>query len=112
MMKLIVKAQVEKESKDFSYNFDQPVVTLGRLKENDIQLPLSTVSGYHAPILQDGQNYYLVDRGSNNGTSLNGQKIPSGEKKLLNDGDVIRIQTFEIYFSSGAMMTTSVNAGP
>jgi pSer/pThr/pTyr-binding forkhead associated (FHA) protein len=110
MMKLIVKAQVENESKDFSYNFDQPVVTLGRLKENDIQLPLSTVSGYHAQILQEGENYYLVDRGSINGTFLNAQKIPSGEKKLLTDGDVIRIQTFEIYFSSGVMMNIDQGA--
>ena len=105
MIRLIVKAEVaDKESKDFNYEFDQPVVTLGRLKENDIQLPLSTVSGYHSQILQEGDNYYLLDRGSINGTFLNRQRIPSGERKLLRDGDVIRIQSFDIYFSTGSMM--------
>lgn len=102
MIKLIVKAPLnENETKNFNYDFDQPVITIGRLKENDIPLPLSTVSGFHAQILKEGDNYYLLDRGSINGTYLNGQRLVAGEKKLIHDGDTIRIQTFEIYFSSG-----------
>ncbi len=105
-MKLVVKTKVSEEEseKEYAYQFDQPVVTIGRLKENDIQLPLSTVSGYHAQILHESPSYYLVDRGSINGTYLNGQRIPPAEKKLLTEGDKIRIQTFEIFFASGAMM--------
>ena len=105
MMKLVVKASVsEAESKDYDYIFDQPVVTIGRLKENDIQLPLSTVSGFHAQILKEGDAFYLLDRGSVNGTFLNGQRLAGGEKKLITDGDTIRIQSFEIYFSTGPGM--------
>src|SRR5438105_2954243 len=101
MIKLIVKAPLkESEVKDFNYDFNQPVVTIGRLKENDVPLPLSTVSGFHAQILKEAENYYILDRGSVNGTYLNGQRLVAGEKKLIHDGDVIRIQTFEIYFSS------------
>ena len=103
MIKLTLKAQSgEAELKTYNYEFDQPVVTLGRLKENDIQLPQSTVSGFHAQILKEENNYYLVDRGSINGTFLNGQRLLAGEKKLLQDGDTIRVQTFELYFTSGA----------
>jgi len=111
MMKLIVKAKVNEgdSEKEYTYQFDQPVVTIGRLKENDIQLPLSTVSGYHAQVLQESPNYYLVDRGSINGTYLNGQRIPPAEKKLLTEGDKIRIQTFDIFFSSG--MVAQVDPG-
>lgn len=102
MVKLIVKAPLnESETKNFTYDFDQPVITIGRLKENDIPLPLSTISGFHAQILKEGENHYLLDRGSINGTYLNGQRLVAGEKKLLHDGDTIRIQTFELYFSSG-----------
>ena len=102
MIKLVVKAQLtEGGTKDYSYEFEQPVVTIGRLKENDIQLPSSTVSGYHAQIVKDGDNYYLVDRGSINGSYLNDQRLVPGEKKLLSDSDMIKIQTFELYFSTG-----------
>jgi pSer/pThr/pTyr-binding forkhead associated (FHA) protein len=102
MIKLVVKAQLtEGGTKDYSYEFEQPVVTIGRLKENDIQLPSSTVSGYHAQILKEGENYYLVDRGSINGSYLNGQRLVPSEKKLLSDSDIIKIQDFELYFSSG-----------
>lgn len=111
MIKLVVKAEVpEGGTKDFSYEFDQPVITMGRLKENDIPLPLSTVSGYHSQILKEEDSYYLMDRGSINGTSLNGQRLTGGEKKLLNDGDIIKIQTFEIYFSKGITMM-NIDAG-
>ncbi len=110
-MKLVVKAKVNDgdSEKEYTYQFDQPVVTIGRLKENDIQLPLSTVSGYHAQVLQESPNYYLVDRGSINGTYLNGQRIPPAEKKLLTEGDKIRIQTFEIFFASG--VTAQIDQG-
>jgi pSer/pThr/pTyr-binding forkhead associated (FHA) protein len=102
MVKLVVKAPLnENETKNFNYDFDQPVITIGRLKDNDIPLPLSTISGFHAQILKEGENHYLLDRGSINGTYLNGQRLVAGEKKLLHDGDTIRIQTFDIYFSSG-----------
>jgi pSer/pThr/pTyr-binding forkhead associated (FHA) protein len=102
MIKLTLKAQgAESNPKTYNYEFDQPVVTLGRLKENDIQLPHSTVSGFHAQILKEGENYYLVDRGSINGTFLNDQRLLAGEKKLLQDGDTLRIQSFELYFTSG-----------
>lgn len=102
MIKLVVKAQLtEGGTKDYSYEFDQPLITIGRLKENDIQLPLASVSGYHAQIEKENDNYYLIDRGSINGTFLNGQKLVAGEKKLLSDSDLIKIQTFDIYFSTG-----------
>src|SRR5438552_17954105 len=103
MIKLVVKAPLnDSQSKDFNYYFDQPVITIGRLKENDVQLPLSTVSGFHAQILKEGENCYVLDRGSVNGTYLNGHRLVAGEKKLIHDGDIIKIQTFEMYFSSAA----------
>jgi pSer/pThr/pTyr-binding forkhead associated (FHA) protein len=102
MIKLVVKAQLtEGGTKDYSYEFDQPLITIGRLKENDIQLPLASVSGYHAQIEKENDNYYLIDRGSINGTFLNGDRLVAGEKKLLSDNDLIKIQTFDLYFSTG-----------
>jgi pSer/pThr/pTyr-binding forkhead associated (FHA) protein len=102
MIKLVVKAQLtEGGTKDYSYEFDQPLITIGRLKENDIQLPMASVSGYHAQIEKEIDNYYIIDRGSINGTYLNGQRLVAGEKKLLSDSDLIKIQTFDIYFSTG-----------
>jgi pSer/pThr/pTyr-binding forkhead associated (FHA) protein len=108
MIKLIVKASVKDgDSKEYTYVFDQPVIAIGRLKENDIQLPLSTISGYHSQILKEDDTYYLMDRNSINGTYLNGVRLGPDEKKLLQDNDTIRIQTFEIFFTSSATVVNS-----
>ena len=98
-MKLLVKTEIGRQSKQYEYFFDQPVIAIGRLQENDIPLPLSTISGFHAQILTEGNDQFLMDRGSVNGTYLNGRRLAGGEKKLLADGDVIRIQNFDILFS-------------
>ena len=62
---------------------------------------MASVSGYHAQIDKENDNYYLIDRGSINGTFLNGERLVAGEKKLLSDSDLIKIQTFDLYFSTG-----------
>jgi pSer/pThr/pTyr-binding forkhead associated (FHA) protein len=51
-----------------------------------------------------------LDRGSINGTFLNNQRLLGGEKKLLNDGDTIRIQSFDLYFSTGLGMQMEAGA--
>lgn len=101
-MKLLVQTQIGRQPKQYEYIFDQPLITIGRLEENDIQLPLSTISGFHAQILLEGNDPFLMDRGSVNGTFLNGRRLAGGEKKLLADGDVIRIQNFDILFSKSS----------
>ncbi len=46
-------------------------VTIGRLPENDIVIPLDMISGQHAQLEQEGDTVYLIDAGSTNGTAVN-----------------------------------------
>jgi len=61
---------------------------IGRLPRNTIQLPFPDVSREHATILPEGSRYKIVDRGSENGIYVNGQKV---SEHLLADGDVIQV---------------------
>ncbi|HLF27216.1 MAG TPA: FHA domain-containing protein [Anaerolineae bacterium] len=67
-------------------------LTLGRHPTNDVVVPIPTVSAEHALIEEqvvDGRRVYrVVDRGSRNGTFVNGRRISTHS---LRDGDIIRI---------------------
>ncbi|MEI2692371.1 MAG: FHA domain-containing protein [Anaerolineae bacterium] len=74
----------------------QPLVqfpaTIGREQAPDsIFVAHSTVSRRHVRIEQRGAEYWLVDLGSTNGTSLNGNRLPKGGAYRLSDGDIFRI---------------------
>lgn len=64
-----------------------PLTSIGRAPTNTIQIEDSFASAEHALVtLRDGQ-WWLEDRGSSNGTLLNGYRIE--EPIVLSAGDVI-----------------------
>jgi serine phosphatase RsbU (regulator of sigma subunit) len=65
-----------------------PVFTIGRKAENDLQLLSDSVSRQHAEIVYENDVYYLVDIGSKRGTFVNGQQIV---RCALQHLDLIRI---------------------
>lgn len=91
MAKLIVNNETEVTIKD-------GIVAVGRAADNTIPLGEdSNVSRYHIEIETRGDEFWLVELGSSNGTTVNGEKIYD-EKKLA-DGDVILLGgTSEIIF--------------
>jgi pSer/pThr/pTyr-binding forkhead associated (FHA) protein len=62
-----------------------PVVSIsvGRLADNDLVIPLETVSGHHARVERVGNRTFLIDEGSTNGTAINDplNKIKRSELK-------------------------------
>ena len=66
----------DKPAREFSYDFSQPVISMGRDPDNDIQIPLTTVSRNHARIFWEMGDYFLEDLGSTHGTEHNGSRIP------------------------------------
>lgn len=75
----------------------RPVLTIGRDKSNDIELPELIISRNHAVIRRMAHgDYYLVDSGSSNGSFINQQRVVA--PKLLADGDVISIGQFDMLF--------------
>ena len=81
------------EQKEFFLTKTQ--TTIGRLRQNDIQLDDRAVSGKHALLVAEAGVFLIVDQNSSNGTYLNGAKC-AGEK--LQDGDIIQIGRYELVF--------------
>lgn len=75
---------------DGEITLGQGVTTLGRTADNAVSFASdSNVSRYHAEIEWRDGEFWLIDLGSSNGTTLNGERV-EGERKL-NDGDQISL---------------------
>jgi len=66
-------------------------VVIGRDPLAGIVLDSPYVSRKHAEILFEGGYWFITDLNSKNGVFRNMNRIPSGEKTLLSDGDQIQI---------------------
>ena len=92
MPKLIVRSESGETS---SHDLVEESYTIGRAPENSIQLDDISVSGTHAEIVVVAENCYLKDRGSTNGTLVNGQPVTEVQ---LRAGDRIRFGKVEAAF--------------
>jgi pSer/pThr/pTyr-binding forkhead associated (FHA) protein len=52
-----------------------PVLLVGRSRTCDVVVDEPTVSGTHAALMLFGGRWYVTDRGSTNGTCVNGRRI-------------------------------------
>ncbi|MFK7984526.1 MAG: sigma 54-interacting transcriptional regulator [Sandaracinaceae bacterium] len=57
------------------YTFDQDVVGIGAMEDNDLVLDDETVSRNHCKIFREGDQYIIRDLGSTNGTFVNRVRI-------------------------------------
>jgi signal transduction histidine kinase len=74
---------------------DEPI-GIGRGVRNEVRLLDTEVSRQHAQVVREGQRHVLIDRGSSNGTFLNGRPVKHAP---LVDGDRIQIGRSVILFS-------------
>ncbi|MCE1253294.1 MAG: FHA domain-containing protein [Anaerolineae bacterium] len=58
-----------------AYPLEKGEITIGRDLGNDIVINDPEVSRHHSRLFLQGENYILEDRGSTNGTSVNGQRL-------------------------------------
>lgn len=101
MAKLVVKHEGI-ALRDFP--IDKQIMSIGRNIDNDIQLDDAAVSGRHARILVEPNEYleghddvYIEDLGSTNGTQVNGLAI---RKQLLKNGDQLQIGKHRLTYVS------------
>jgi hypothetical protein len=73
--------------------------TLGRRPYNDIVIDNLAVSGEHAVLLMNGNEVYLEDLNSTNGTYVNGKAV---KKQLLQNADTIEIGKYKIKYVNEA----------
>ena len=69
--------------------------TLGRRPYNDMVIDNLAVSGEHAVLQMVGQDVYIEDQNSTNGTYINGRAV---KKQLLQHNDTIEIGKYKIKY--------------
>jgi pSer/pThr/pTyr-binding forkhead associated (FHA) protein len=70
-------------------------ITMGRRPYNDIVIDNLAVSGEHAAVLTQGNEVYIEDLGSTNGTYISGKAV---KRQLLQNGDTIEVGKYKIKF--------------
>lgn len=87
------------EEKPLIHELPEEDVTVGRVEDNTLCLAHDSVSSHHAKLLFSEGKYSLVDLGSTNGTTLNGN--PIGESPApLGPGDLVRFGSVDCVFEA------------
>ena len=71
-------------------------VRLGRSPDNDVILRDPATSGHHARLERRGEEFWVVDLGSTNGTFVNGESV---QEKQLNHGDRLTVGQNSVHFA-------------
>jgi hypothetical protein len=78
------------------------LITMGRAPENDVVVPDTSISRFHAYVKEGANHQWLIqDAGSTNGTTVNGHSVPrqgSGSPVELSSGDDVRLGQVELTF--------------
>lgn len=77
------------------YPITKESLSIGRKHGNDIQLNDLTVSGRHSMFTVVGENTFVDDLGSTNGTLLNGGRVA---KSPVKHGDIIQVGNYQFTY--------------
>jgi hypothetical protein len=92
---LVIRAGGGRAGESFPLDGDR--LTVGRRPDSDIFLDDVTVSRDHAVLVRRGNDYFLDDLGSLNGTYVNRRRI---ESHRLADGDELQIGKYKLAYLS------------
>jgi hypothetical protein len=92
---LVIRAGGGRAGEIFPLDGDR--MTVGRRPDSDIFLDDVTVSRDHAILVRRGEDFYLDDCGSLNGTYVNRRRI---ESHHLSDGDELQIGKYKLAYLS------------
>ncbi len=71
--------------------------SIGRTKENDLQIDDQSISKIHAALVLNSERQLMVaDTGSTNGTFINDKRIAYGKAIIINAGDKLKFGNVEI----------------
>jgi adenylate cyclase len=73
---------------------------IGRRESCDIVLRFANVSGQHCELIADNGYWYVMDKGSRNGTKVNGVRVMSMRKRL-DPSDILSVakHKYELRYS-------------
>ncbi|MEY8524328.1 FHA domain-containing protein [Lachnospiraceae bacterium 38-10] len=79
--------------------FEKPFITLGRISTDSVKpdvafgSELKRIGRMHARIEKNGENFYIIDLGSANHTSINGEIMIPNYPYILKNGDEVAFAT-------------------
>jgi len=82
-------------------------ITIGRTSEADVMLDNPSISRVHAVVEMDNGRDYITDKGSTNGTWVNGQKIT--ERTRITAKDEILVGKFTMVSGSVGILDLETN---
>ena len=82
------------------------MVSVGRAANNDIVLAYEGVSKLHAVFQKRGKDWVLSDSDSATGTTVDGRRLPSGEKCPVADGTALEFGPVRLTFCLPATLHT------
>jgi len=91
------------------YPLEKERMTIGRRPTNDIHIDNLAVSGQHAAVISIGNDAFLEDLDSTNGTLVNGKPV---KKHVLQHGDVIEIGKYQLKFVNEAVINAATGGAP
>ncbi|MGC8926383.1 MAG: ATPase, T2SS/T4P/T4SS family [Myxococcota bacterium] len=94
------RLKISGQGKERIEEINKQTIFIGRAQENDLVLPVPSVSKRHARFLVKDGRYVLMDLGSTNGTFVNGKQING--PVVVKPNDVISIGEYEIVLLSSA----------
>lgn len=90
------------ERRDVFIDLKDDIFVVGSGKDAGLRLSDDTVSHRHAMLSMRGDECWVHDESSRNGTFVNGQRL-GGKERLLRDGDIIGFGPFEYRFLDRAV---------
>jgi pSer/pThr/pTyr-binding forkhead associated (FHA) protein len=90
------------------FQLDKERTTVGRRPSNDIHIDNLAVSGEHAAILKMGNDFYIEDLSSTNGTQVNDKLVKS---HLLLPGDLIQFGKYQLKYVNETALIDEASGG-
>lgn len=90
--------KIEGEALESVYPLEE-INLIGRATDNTLILNENTISGYHARLSYQNEQWWLEDLGSRNGTFLN--ELPVSEPLVITYGDVLGFGKTRLRLASG-----------
>lgn len=93
----MAKLLIIEETQSLEFPISKKITVIGRAPEATVVIQEKRASKLHCQIIQEADQFFLVDLASSNGTRLNGQKVT---RSLLHHHDEIRIGSTKLIFSN------------
>lgn len=87
-----------------TFELKPEVTTVGRVPDNAFQIPEASVSSHHCEVQMRGNDLFVRDLGSTNGTFINGEKITEG---VVKPGQILRLGMVDMRLETGDAQAAS-----